>query len=396
MFRMSYLHKLGLLLIAAVATVGSGHALLRACPFCSAEGKTLTQEIDEMDVVVIARLEVPPPPPITDDKAAQDVPKAKFKIVDVVKGKELVKKDQLVEAIYFGDPTKGKTFMIRAMGLAGGLQWSTPLGLNERSSEFVKMLPKIPKSGPDRLTFFQDYLEDADNLMTRDAYDEFAKAPYSEVMALKDRMHHDRLIEWVSNSKVPSYRRRLYFTMLGVCGKPDDLVLLESMLKSDSREQKAGLDALIACYLNLKGEAGIALIEQQFLGNPKCEYQDVYSAIMAMRFHLQESSLLPKPSIVAALRLVLNNPNLADLVIKDLTDQKDWSCMDKLVALFRNSDEKTSWVRVPVINYLRRCPLPEAQAHLKELEKIDPEAVKRANAFFPVPATVTPETAAKS
>ena len=70
--------------------------------------------------------------------------------------------------------------------------------------------------------------------------------------------------------------------------------------------------------------------------------------------------------------------------------------LEKLVSLFKNSDDKTSWVRVPVINYLRRCPLPEAKVHLKELEKLDPEAVKRANSFFPAPATGTPDGASKS
>ena len=57
--------------------------------------------------------------------------------------------------------------------------------------------------------------------------------------------------------------------------------------------------------------------------------------------------------------------------------------MPRLVKLFREADEKSSWVRVPVINYLRACPNPVAAEHIKELEKIDPAAVKRANTFFP-------------
>jgi len=383
-------------LLGSLLPIGNS-AEARACPFCQAEGKTLTQEISEMDVVVTARLEMAPPPLPADGDLPAEVPKAKFKVVDIIKGADLgVKEGAAIEAIYFGDPTKGKLFMIRAMSLAGALQWSTPLALNERSREFVKKLPGVAKSGPDRLAFFQEYLEDADAMLARDAYDEFAKAPYSEVIALKPRMHHDRLVRWISDTKVASYRRRLYFTMLGVCGTKEDVALLESMLRSDSRERRAGLDALIACYLTLKGETGVPLIEELYLGNPKCEYQDTYSAIMAMRFHLQDASTLPKPRVVESLRLVLNNPNLADLVIKDLTDQKDWTSMEKLVSLFKNSDDKTSWVRVPVINYLRRCPLPEAKVHLKELEKLDPEAVKRANSFFPAPATGTPDGASKS
>src|SRR5690606_16613556 len=64
---------------------------------------------------------------------------------------------------------------------------------------------------------------------------------------------------------------------------------------------------------------------------------------------------------------------------------EDWTQIDKLSQLFKSADEKSSWVRVPVINYLRACPLPEAEQALAELKEIDPAAFKRATSFFPVP-----------
>jgi hypothetical protein len=80
---------------------------------------------------------------------------------------------------------------------------------------------------------------------------------------------------------------------------------------------------------------------------------------------------------------MLDRPQLADLVIPDLARWEDWEAMPRLVELFKTADEKSSWVRVPVINYLRACPLPEAKKYMAELEKIDPAAVRRANSFFP-------------
>ena len=147
---------------------------------------------------------------------------------------------------------------------------------------------------------------------------------------------------------------------------------------------------MIACYLLLKGPDGVPLVEKQFILNSKAEYADTYAAIMALRFHGTDVHVIPRERVVAALRLMLERPNLADLVIPDLARWEDWSSMDKLVTLFKTADEKTSWVKVPVINYLRACPLPEAKAKIKELEKIDPEAVKRANTFFPMPTAATP------
>ena len=80
---------------------------------------------------------------------------------------------------------------------------------------------------------------------------------------------------------------------------------------------------------------------------------------------------------------MLARPQLADLVIPDLARWEDWSVMQELVQLFKDADDKSSWVRVPVVNFLRACPQPEAKEYIKELEKIDPAAVKRVNTFFP-------------
>ena len=77
-------------------------------------------------------------------------------------------------------------------------------------------------------------------------------------------------------------------------------------------------------------------------------------------------------------------------MIPDLARFEDWTPIDKLFDLYKNGDEKTSWVRVPVVNYLRVCPLPKAKELLKECEKIDPQAVKRANTFFPAKPNTQP------
>jgi hypothetical protein len=128
------------------------------------------------------------------------------------------------------------------------------------------------------------------------------------------------------------------------------------------------------------------LVEELFLKNKKCEFADVYAAIMALRFHGTEGGIIDRSRVVQSMHFVLDRPELADLVIPDLARWEDWSQVDRLVELFKTSDENTSWVRVPVINYLRSCPLPAAKEKLAELEKLDPVAAKRAATFFPSPA----------
>ncbi|MFC1758527.1 hypothetical protein ACFL2H_07130 [Planctomycetota bacterium] len=347
-----------------------------ACPFCTAVSQTFSEEFESMDVVVLANvIDIPE----SDDENA--TPKATFEIVEVIKGEKWATVGEKIVQTYYGDGNKDRTYLLSATD-PPSLMWSSPLGLSDIARAYVKKLPSLPKD-PARLEFFQDYLEHEDEMLARDAYDEFAKMPYAGVIALKDKMKHDHLIGWIKNTDVPATRRRLYFTMLGICGKPTDIKMLEAMMESGDRKEKAGLDAMLACYLTLTGEKGLGKVDELFLKNKKAEYADTYSAIMAIRFHGSESDVIERDKLVFSLRHILERPNLADLVIPDLARWEDWDVMPRLVELFINADEKSSWVRVPVINYLRACPLPEAESHITALKKIDPDSVKRAMTFFP-------------
>jgi hypothetical protein len=164
--------------------------------------------------------------------------------------------------------------------------------------------------------------------------------------------------------------------------------MLETMIRSDDRQLKQGLDALIGCYLTLNGPDGLPLIEDLFLKNKKAEYTDTYSAVMALRFHGQETDVIPKDRLLVSMRHLLDHPELADQIIPDLARWEDWSVMDRLVELFKNADEKSRWVRIPVIRYLQAAVAQEgevgkrAQAYMTELEKVDPETVERAKSFL--------------
>ncbi|HEX4149339.1 MAG TPA: hypothetical protein VHY20_10140, partial [Pirellulales bacterium] len=213
---------------------------------------------------------------------------------------------------------------------------------------------------------------------------------YAEVEQIGKRMPHDKLVGWIKNPETSTSRRRLYLTMLGVCGTKADVPVMEQMVRNEDRQVRAALDALIACYLNLTHGEGMPLVEDLFLKNNKAEYTDTYAAIMALRFHGQETNVVSKARLTQAMRYMLDRPQLADLVIPDLARWQDWSVMDRLVKLFKDADDDSIWVRVPVVNYLRACPLPEAKKHIEELAKIDPEAVKRASQFFPIGAGTPP------
>ncbi len=151
------------------------------------------------------------------------------------------------------------------------------------------------------------------------------------------------------------------------------------MINSPERDHKVALDALIAAYLNLRGPEGLPMVVDLFIKNQDAEFTDTYATVMALRFHGQERDIIPKEDLKAAMREMLDRPQLADLVIADLARWEDWSVIDRVVDLFKNADATSSWVKVPVVNYLRACPLPEAKDKLEELRQLDPDAVKRAS-----------------
>lgn len=383
------------LLAAAIGIVGPLATTAMACPFCGPSAQTFSEEIGIMDVVVIGRLVGLPPKKEKGDDGFGEIPKAKFELVRIIKGETLARPKQTIETLYLGDAKLGSAFLIQGID-PPNLMWSTPISLSDKAQDYLVNLSKLPREGMERYDFFQKYLEDEDDMLARDAYDEFAKASYDTVRSLKPKMDHEKIVGWIKDTNIPASRRRLYFVMLGICGSENDLPMLEKFIKSEDRKEKAGLDSLIACYLTLKKDAGLPLIEDMFLKNKKSDYADTYSAIMALRFHTSEGKVIEKKRLLEAFHLMLERPDLADLVIPDLARYEDWSSVDQLFDLYKNADEKTSWVRVPVVNYLRVCPLPKAKELLKECEKIDPMAVKRANTFFPTNPSTQPATPAKT
>jgi hypothetical protein len=415
-----------------------------ACPFCSAAMQTLSQEIASADGAVIA--ELVRPMPVAATSPGQGVATvdpttaaAKFRIVEVLRGQEKLAGAKELDVVYFGDDPPQKKFLIT--GLAAitpdKVDWTTPVPLSDRAVEYVRKLSTVPTTGVDRLAFFQDYLEDEDRLLAQDAYDEFARAPYSEVVALSPRMKRAQLLKWINDPSVGPSGRRLYLTMLGVCGKPEDVGMLETLLKydyqlmkpglaaaigqsgvlgvslgagmidelihADERRKKESLDALVACYLKLKGADGLELINAKFLGNPTVEFKYLHAAIMALRFHGEETKVLPREKLLESMRLALDHKEFADQVIPDLTRWEDWGVMPRLVKMFKES-EADDWIRQPVASYLLvAAEQPgevgqRAKETVAELEKLDPETMERARSLpsfsFLAQAATPPASAA--
>ena len=344
-------------------------------PFTAAPTLTLAAEIDSMAMAAIVKRVTPA---AKVEFGEVDSGKVDFVVESVIKGDKLARVGQKLTVTTFSEGNAGDLYLLLAQD-EKLTKWTTPLRISPRAPDYLLKLGSLPKEGPDRLKFFYTHFEDQDELLARDAFDEFEEVSFATLQKLKPVLQHDQLVKWIQDHEIPASRKRLYYRLLSICGSDRDLPLLESVFKSTNRKDRSGLDAAIDCYLVLHGAEGLPLVEGLFIRNKKADYADTYSAILALRLHVNERHSIPREKTIASLRLMLQRLELADLVIPDLAKWEDWSVVDEVFTAFKNSTEETKWVRVPAIQYLRRCPLEKAKEHLKACERIDPHSIQKAN-----------------
>lgn len=346
-------------------------------PCCLMKQPTFRAEMVTADVVVLAKLQFTVPP---DLKTGID--HAQFEIVDVLKGEKrgLVGGQMVVP--HYGGGKPGDIFLLTKAGPPTP-EWSMPDFVTPRTQDYLRKLAELPDDPTKRFLFYHSHFEDQDAMIARDAAEEYDETPYAELKTFQPHLNREQLLAWLGNPEIRVSHKRLYYKLLGLCGKAQDAAGLEVLIKSADKKSRPALDQLLACYITMKGELGLALVEDLYLKNKQADYADTYSAIVACRFHLHEVKVLPRDRLISALKQMLQRPELADLVIPDLARFEDWSIADQLFEMFKTADTKTSWVRIPVINYLRKCPLPRAKEMLAECKRLDVKAFERAETFFP-------------
>lgn len=366
------------LLCVLVLAMAAGRAA--ACPFCAAVSPSLSNRLDLARFAVIARMTGNPHP---DDPRVREI---SFAPTQFLKGTADQLGDQPILAPIPQDPDADQAYFImgavdtKTLERGEELVWALPVPVTDAAADYVLGLEHVPASGPERLAFFIPYLHAADPMVAQDAYDEFGAAPYADVKAVADRLPREELKLWVADPNVPANTRRLYVTLLGVCGSEADAPALWNMIESSvaTAGPDRTLDAMVACYLTLRGSAGLPEVNR-LLADPQVSVGDAQAAVMALRFHGEEETIIPRQELSQSLRLMLARPEAADIVIRDLARWEDWGALDEIVKLFRESSAEHQFLRVPIVKFLQVCPLPEAAVQLAAIERDFPDVVKRAN-----------------
>ena len=384
-----------------------------ACPFCSAPSLTLSEQVDASDEVVLvkwvsARKASASSSSETKTNAEIDIPgranvkttpaKTVFEVVEIIRSKSGLKAGKTIELPQYREANKGDWFVLLGTETPVGkaVEWGTPLEVDEASFGYIKYAPDAKAPTQQRLKYYVKYLEFPDELVAGDAYAEFANAPYEDIAAVKDTFPKDRVRTWVSNSETNVTRLGLYGLMLGLCGEEADVKLMKDKITEETKDFRLGIDGVMSGFLLLTGQDGLKIIEDTKLKpGVDCPFSETYAAMQAVRFMwTYGDGVISKERLKESMRVLLDRPELADLVITDLARWKDWSVQDRLMKLYGSKGYEIPAVKRAIVRYMlvsakgddesEDVPshVEKGKQYLDDLRELDPAIVKQAERFL--------------
>jgi hypothetical protein len=411
--RLLGLFAAGLFLAGAVATQAVG------CPFCSAPSQTLSEQVAQADGVCLVQF-------VKGEPAKdQDPGTSTYEVLQVVKSpKDAVKKGDRINLARYRAGKAGDLFLVMGTraGKENAIEWGGPTEITEPAFGYVAQAPPPEVPTAKRLKYFVRFLEFPDQLVANDAYGELANAPYKDIAAIAPLLPRDKIRNWLTRPETPQVRLGLYGMLLGLCGNESDAKLLAEKISPNSDEFRIGLDGMISGYLLLTGNSGLDNIDDwkfKIHNGKKAAFSETYAAMMGLRFMWQYAGgKISNERLQQSMRILLDQPELADLVIADLARWKDWSVQERLMALYGKGDYNIPSIKRSIIRYMlastdtKSDALPatsptasgaqssggaasgnvpteaslesaaRGKKYLEELRKRDPRTVREAERFF--------------
>jgi hypothetical protein len=310
---------------------------------------TLRKLIDFSDVVLLAK-QVANIPPSGDQKGR--VQYTVVRVAERPQGMPSLSKGSHLELTSVSPGKTGELFLLTGLEDEESddlIDWDTPEKVTQRSFKYILDSPPVNKPDKERLKYFLRFLDDPETVVVRDAYREISEGSNKDLFALADHMDRDYLRRMVVDAEQPLPLRGQQAMMLGVCGNNDDAKLLKQML-SQSKNDYWNYGAMVG-YLLLTGEAGLQLLDETRLGNPKATLHETYGALMAVRCmgtHAPEK--IERERLLKSLRLMLGRPDVYDLVIGEFRRWSDWSVQDRLLKIYNEAPPR--YIQRPIEGFM--------------------------------------------
>jgi hypothetical protein len=335
-------------------------ALTRACPLClgiSVPAQTLADRLIVGTEVVLA---VPLP-----------TGNGKLQVKMVLKGEGSLQGQELTVTDGTASlPTAGFALLVSDTATSS---WKN-LGKVELSLvPFLKRVVALPSTDQltdaewtARLRFFQPYFDSFDPRLAASAWAEWTKAPYRLLRSAS--LDREKLRTWLEDSATPE-RHPLWFVLLGLCGNQDDAGFIAERVHATWEAGKdTNLAAMLSAEIELSRSSAMDFIDRAYICDRNRTLEEIQAAISALSTVGREGPPELRPRIVRSFHLMVEQRRpLAGFVARDLATWGVWDVWSDFAQMLRSGEPIYPSARPAIIDYLRNCPLPEAQEAVQSL-----------------------------
>ncbi len=388
----SVVASLGLIATGAMNSATPAQA---ACPCGRRDELTVAERWNDSDVAVIAEQLTP----AVDDKKPRRVT---YRVKKIIKRyHDALKTGQEFSALSLHDHQSGDQILVMGKQITpdGEIEWQAPLKVNQDGLKYVLNTPAPDVPAQKRLEYYFNFLFSADELIANDAIAEVGGSAYKDIAPLARKLPREKVRAWLTADDAPPSNLALYGLLLGLCGNQDDAKFLEAKVLEKPDDFRMGADGLMSGYLLLTGEKGLTVLENAKLRDKDVLFSETYAAMQALRFmwHSGEGKIAPE-RLRQSMRILLERPELADLVIADLARWKDWSIQEQLMKMYGEGEFNIPSIRRAIVRYMlvstkdlpkeagADAKVPEHVArglrNLEELRQKDAKTVSEAERFF--------------
>jgi hypothetical protein len=368
--------RYGIIVGVLCATFGAGGVLI-ACPFCPPSSPPLAEQLAESDSAVLAVWVK-----IIPAESETDSPQTVFRIKEVERDKTgKLKPDAEIAVNFERQGRPGDTFFLMGKLDQEFTKWGQPLEVTEVSYGYIRALPSPEKPATERLRHFLKFFEIRDLLIANDAFSEFSRAKYGDVVAIQKNLPRDKLRKWLRDPETDPVRIGFYAMLIGLCGDQTDAEYLWSRFEKPpgKNELRIAIDGMMGGYLLLTGEAGFGRLVQTKLVPADTADSDIMAVINALRFLWEYApQCVPREHVALAMQAVLHRPAFAEVALVDLARWKAWDATADVLNWMGREPFDRPVTQAKLVQFARACtkddsadadPKAQAQAFLDQLQR---------------------------
>ena len=293
-------------------------APLNACSLCMGTGarqSTMAEEIIGAQDVVLAR------------KSAR----GGFAVQSVIKGNAALKGTTITI------PDAARNGVLVATRTQPASPWTSQGAFAIYLQPFLRTVQAWPVGEPSsdtewthRLQSARPFLAHADLRIANSAWAIWARAPRQVIKAQAATVPLEDLRQWLAEPANPQ-QHGLWLTLLGFCGNSGDADWIEQRVRTAAdNHDESSLAALLAAFIEQRGENAIRLVEQRYLSPREQTMGETRAALAAFSLQGREGSPAIRARIIRSFRdFVEERPAWAGFIGRDLADWQQWDLVPK-------------------------------------------------------------------